>query len=191
MTRNTFGGTKHKKTARKDNNRDNGGNLYLRKSTHPAEMYGRVFKMFGNGMMEAMGQDGIKYLVIIRQKFSGKKKHKNLLSPGSYILMGKREFETQLEKGKTKCDLLELYDRKEVQKLKQEGLGFDWNIFNNSCLDYEENECDQIEFEDDAAARGNELAHEMELEVGASIQFGGGGGSDVGSGGDKVDIDDI
>ena len=44
-----------------------------------------------------------------------------------------------------------------------------------------------IEFEDDAAARGNELAHEMELEVGASIQFGG----DVGVGGDKVDIDDI
>lgn len=158
MTRNNFGGTKHKKTARKNNN--NNSNFGLRKSNDPDELYARAIKLYGNGMIEVLAQDNIKYLGIIRQKFSGKKKIGNTINVGTYLLIGKRSFETQIEGRKMKADILEIYDTKEIRKLEQEEVKVDWKVFYNHILDKNEN--NDYAFEDDETNRGRQLLNELE-----------------------------
>jgi initiation factor 1A len=157
MTRNLFGGTKHKKTARKSNSHNN-NNIGLRKiQDKNNELYARVTKMYGNGMLEAKAHDGISYMGIIRQKFTGKKKTSNFISQGTYVLLGKREFETQLENRKMKCDILEIYDSKEVRTLIKEETDYDWNIFYIHSIDNDITN-NNIDFEDDETNRGRILA---------------------------------
>ena len=159
MTRNNFGGTKHKKTARKNNN--SGPNYGLRKSNDKDELYARTIKSYGNGMIDVLAQDNIKYLGIIRQKFSGKKKMGNIINIGTYLLIGRRSFETQIEGRKMKADILEIYDTKELRKLQKEETDIDWNIFHNHILDTSENNGIEVEFEDDDTNRGRQLLEEL------------------------------
>ena len=162
MTRNNFGGTKHKKIARK--NIVNNTNYGLRKSDDKDELYARVIKLYGNGMIDVLAQDNIKYLGIIRQKFSGKKKMGNIINVGTYLLIGRRSFETQIEGRKMKADILEIYDTKEIRKLQKEEINIDWNIFHNYILDQNENINNNIEFEDDETNRGRQLLNELNEE---------------------------
>jgi len=160
MTRNNFGGTKHKKTARKNN--VNNTNYGLRKSQDKDELYARAIKLYGNGMIEVLAQDNIKYLGIIRQKFSGKKKMGNIINVGTYLLIGRRSFETQIEGRKMKADILEIYDSKEIRKLQKDEVNIDWNIFYNRILDKTEVDNNTIEFEDEETNRGRQLLNELD-----------------------------
>ena len=59
-----------------------------------------------------MCQDGKERLCFIRNKFSGRNKQSNLISNGSWVIVGKRSWETPKENKLEKCDLLEIYSSK-------------------------------------------------------------------------------
>lgn len=112
MTKNTVGGNKSKKFARKhnqDGNRDK--NLLL--STDPLERYAIVTKMLGNGMFYATTDTGLENIIgHIRNKFKGRSKHGNMVSNGSFVLIGLREWEQPNFKH---ADLIHIYSPSDFQ----------------------------------------------------------------------------
>lgn len=134
MVKNTTGGNKSKGFARKHNsgNKDN----ILRVSEQEGEIYAIVIKMCGNGMFECYCIDGVTRLGQIRGKFTGKGKRDNIVNVGTWVLIGVREWDIKKEeeinykissqsvstkKEKLpKCDLLEVYNDKDKEKLQDE-----------------------------------------------------------------------
>lgn len=125
MGKNVFGGNGAKKGAREsvskhDRNR-------LRVSEEEGEKYAIVTKMVGNGCMVHC-EDNIGRLCIIRGKFQGKGKSTNIISCGSWLLVGLRDWETVKEKGIPKCDLLEVYNHVDKERLKSSSTTVDWDV---------------------------------------------------------------
>ena len=119
MVKNKVGGNKAKKFARK-NMGENMQNRKLRFSQDEDEVYGIVNKIVGNGQAIVFCQDGIQRLCFIRNKFSGRNKQNNLINTGSWVIIGKRSWETPKENKLEKCDLLEIYTNNEKHILQQE-----------------------------------------------------------------------
>jgi initiation factor 1A len=111
MVKNT-GGNKAKKFASKSVNIPNKATRF---SSDPAEVYAVVNKMMGGSICEVLCIDGITRSCVIRRKFSGKGKRDNWLSKGKWILVGLRDWESAKEKDK--CDLLEVYNDNDKEKL--------------------------------------------------------------------------
>ncbi len=109
--KNTQGGSKFKSMARKDIGGKGDGKLVL--SSDPLEIYAIVTKMLGNGMFYAEDQDKKQYLGHIRNKFRGKSKRQNMISVGSIILFGLREWEEPHKSG----DLIHIYDPHDIESL--------------------------------------------------------------------------
>ena len=124
-----FGGNKNKKFGRKHMAQSN--TRKLRTKQDEDEMYACVTKMLGNGMCHIIGIDEITRLCIIRNKFRGRSKRQNMLSPGSWILIGLRSWQSKQENSSKleTCDLLEVYNSNEILQLKDD---YDekWSIFN-------------------------------------------------------------
>lgn len=124
-----FGGNKNKKFGRKHMAQSN--TRKLRTKQDEDEMYACVTKMLGNGMCHIIGIDEITRLCIIRNKFRGRSKRQNMLSPGSWVLIGLRSWQS-IQENSSKletCDLLEVYNSNEILQLKDD---YDekWSIFN-------------------------------------------------------------
>ena len=119
MVKNKVGGNKAKKFARK-NMGETMQNRKLRLSQDSDEIYGIVNKIIGNGQVIVMCQDGVQRLSFIRNKFSGRNKHNNLINSGSWVIIGRRAWETPKENKLEKCDLLEIYTNNEKHILQQE-----------------------------------------------------------------------
>ena len=119
MVKNTKGGSRHKKMARK-NLKEETTPKHTRFIQDENEMYAVVSKMCGNGMCEVECNDMKKRLCIIRNKFRGRNKKSSMLSLGSIILIGLREWEGSSTRRLPKCDLLEVYDGREVSQLKKD-----------------------------------------------------------------------
>lgn len=119
MVKNKVGGNKAKKFARKNVN-TTGQTKKLRLSQDEDEVYGIVNKLIGNGQAIVMCQDGKERLCFIRNKFSGRNKQSNLLGNGSWVIIGKRTWETPKENKLEKSDLLEIYSNQEKHILQQE-----------------------------------------------------------------------
>lgn len=121
MVKNFKGGSKHKKFARKSTK---GGNVEftgkLRKSEQYEEIYACVTKIFGNGRVEIMCNDGEVRHCVIRNKFRGKGKRDNEVVLGSVLLVGERPWATKNDNKADVCDLLYVYSNSEVNKLKTE-----------------------------------------------------------------------
>lgn len=136
MVKNEKGGNKGKGLARKHVNASKfGGNL--RTAKEKGEVYAVISKMFGNGMCMALCFDNVERLCIMRKKFKGRGKRDNMIDVGSWVLVGVRDFETK--KGvddKEKCDLLEVYNDNERERLKKNEPAFK-NIFDKSRKDSE------------------------------------------------------
>ena len=110
MVKNDKGGH-HKNRARKDNTPSVSYNK-LRVVEEEGEMYAIVVKMVGGGMCHAECIDGKKRLCHFRGKFSGKNKRQNEVSMNMWIMVGVREWESDMSAKKeqlNKCDLLEVY----------------------------------------------------------------------------------
>jgi len=130
MVKNTHGGSGHKKFARKfttpkSNNR-------LRISEDEGEIYAIVTKMLGNNMFHCFCMDNVLRLGHIRGKFTGRGKRDNMISPGSWILIGVREWDLEktITDSKAKlpqCDLLEVYTESDKERLT-DSVSEDWNI---------------------------------------------------------------
>ena len=112
MVRNKVGGNKSKKMGRKYLNAPQ--TRALRMSREDAEMYAVVDTMYGHGMCNVVC---LERLCIIRRKFKGRGKRDNMISLGSWLLVGIREWEVIREGKKPKCDLLEVYNDNEKEQL--------------------------------------------------------------------------
>ena len=104
MVRNLKGGSGTKALARKHQNNSNDGNIRL--PSCPAEQFAFISKMFGHGMCEAFIDNNSKLTAHIRNKFRGRQKRQNTVSPNSIVLVGLREWETS----PSNCDILFIYD---------------------------------------------------------------------------------
>lgn len=126
MVKNTSGGNKTKRGARKDFAETDNKHLRTIDDDEPCEMYGFVSKYFGNRMCEVTCHDGVNRLCIIRAKFSGKGKSSNQISVGKFVIVGIRDWEVRSD-GEKKCDLLEVYNDADKERLFQ---GNDQKIVN-------------------------------------------------------------
>ena len=124
MVKNTKGGSGHKKfgrkfTVAKPNNR-------LRISEDEGEIYAIVTKLLGNNMFHCYCIDDVDRLGHIRGKFTGRGKRENMIAPGTWVLIGIREWDmdkiSEVSKDKKKklsqCDLLEVYSESDKDRLK-------------------------------------------------------------------------
>ena len=127
-----FGGNKSKKMARKVISRPRDNRLRTPDPNQPDEQFACVSKMLGNGMCHVECADNKTRLCIIRNKFKGRGKRDNVISPGSFVLIDIRSWETAATtKSKLeKCDLLEVYNPGEKERLK-DTVSFDWSKFKN------------------------------------------------------------
>ena len=126
-----FGGNKQKRQGRKFLNAPRTGKL--RVVQEDGEVYARVSKLLGNGMCHVVCSDKSTRLCIIRNKFRGRSKRDNTIAPGSFVLVGTREWESEKVNGDgkakiSKCDLLEVYSGSESEKLR-ETVAIDWSVF--------------------------------------------------------------
>ena len=119
MVKNTVGGGKSKKIARKLTT------SFISKeptrfSSNELEQYALVTKIYGNGRCQVKTHDNLDIQCVIRNKFKGRSKRGNIIAIGTYILIGLREWETS--SGYKTCDLLEIYDKEDVTILQNQTL---------------------------------------------------------------------
>ena len=115
MVKNTKGGKNSKKIARKHITEVS--SKTMRYALEEGELYGTVVKHFG-GQCQVMTTDGELRLCIVRGKFKGRQRRDNNICLGSWVLVGLRDWEMRSD-GKTKCDLLYVYNDIEKENLKQ------------------------------------------------------------------------
>jgi translation initiation factor 1A len=89
----------------------------VRLSILDEEKYAIVSKMLGNGMCQVLCNDAKSRLCIIRGGFKGKNKSSNIIKPGTWVLVGTRDWETVTSGKLPKCDLLETYKDSDKSKL--------------------------------------------------------------------------
>lgn len=192
MVKNKTGGKNAKRTARKNVNQENTVGKRLRIIENDDESYAITTKMLGNGQMEVLCMDNKPRLCFIRYKFSGRNKSSNMISIGSWIIVGLRSWETKVPGKLEKCDLLEIYTNSEKNNLVQE---YAQNI---SALLKHENMSNDVGDEDvvDFIEGGNGGDDDAMKAVknggggGVAAAYGGGGG-DVAADEDEIDFDEI
>ena len=140
MVKNT-GGNKAKKFASKNVTISNKATRF---SADPAEIYAIVNKLMGGNICEVFCMDGITRTCIIRRKFSGKGRRNNWLSKGIWVLIGLRSWETE-NKEKNKCDLLEVYNDNDKEKLIKNSRE-DFKIFLSATENSDNIDTDVFEF---------------------------------------------
>jgi initiation factor 1A len=123
MVKNTKGGNKSKKGARK--HITSSQPQRTRYAVEDGELYGAVVKLYGGSNCEVMCNDGISRLCVIRNKFKGRGKRGNIISSCVWVLVGVRDWEVRIGKPQ-RCDLLEVYSDSDKEKLRQTaGCSFD------------------------------------------------------------------
>lgn len=128
MVRNVTGGSKHKSQARKHVVPRGGTSGALRVAQEEGECFAQVERMLGGSNCHVKCVDGVVRLCVIRGKFRGKGKRDNVLSMGSIVLVGTRDYESCKGKDKLEtCDLLEVY--READKMR---------LFSNVKIDWSE-----------------------------------------------------
>lgn len=127
MVKNTTGGSKAKGQARKFVSNAKQSRA-LRVSTDESEIYAQVVKYLGNSMCDVICVDGINRLCHIRGKFRGRGKKDNMVSTGSWLLIGLRDWATENKNKKESCDLLEVYSESDKESLKNIKT-INWGIF--------------------------------------------------------------
>lgn len=134
MVKNTFGGNKAKKQARKTNSGDSSS---LSKKTRYAEvsdeLYACCSAILGNGTFRATCIDGKERLCIIRNKFRGKGRRDNSIEVGIWCLVGRRSYEKPKPGKLEKTDLLEVYGDIDKKNIMQKEIEYkdNWKHFMN------------------------------------------------------------
>lgn len=129
MVKNTHGGNKSKGFARKNTvKRDTG----LRVATEAGEIYAQAVKVLGGNMASAIDLQGNPLRAHIRGKFRGRGKRDNFIGPGTWLLVGLHTWEADkaASAGSIRnCDILEVYNEMDKQRLKTSITSVNWNIF--------------------------------------------------------------
>jgi initiation factor 1A len=111
MVKNAFGGSKSKSVARKH---ETSTSQFLRMIQDPSEKFAIVKKIFGGSICQVFCDDLITRQAIIRGKFRGKGKRHNIISSGTLVLVGLRDFSHSLV-----CDIIEVYSPTEFISISQ------------------------------------------------------------------------
>jgi initiation factor 1A len=161
MVKNTTGGSKTKGQARKFATGPSKNTLRI--SNNELELYAFVTKMNGNGMCNVLCIDGTTRLCQIRGKFRGRGKRDNLVSFGSWLLVGLREWTISSKKSDKmeQCDLLEVYNETEVQRLKDTINDVNWSVFTVSTSGTDDHHANIVEFEDDKTTEYHTLIEQQ------------------------------
>ena len=144
-----FGGNKSKKQGRKFVG-DPKASKELRVPENEFEIIASVTKDYGNGRCLTICIDGKERICIIRNKFRGRGKKDNLVKIGTWVLIGKRDWETIREDKHENCDLLVVYRDDEKKKLMQSCDNDFTAIYKNN--DYDDtinNDDSNVEFVDE------------------------------------------
>jgi translation initiation factor IF-1 len=127
MVKNNTGGNKAKGYARKNLVK---GVSALRVSEDPSEIYAQTIKISGGSMCRVNDLKGQELNCHIRGKFRGRGKRDNLIVPGTWLLVGLREWEKEPSPGKLlNCDLIEVYSESDKVRLKNSVTFVDWSSF--------------------------------------------------------------
>ena len=129
MVRNTIGGSKTKGQARKFATVKTSNTLRI--SQDESEVYAQVIKVLGGSMCHVIDIEGKTMLCHIRGKFRGRGKRDNFVGNGTWVLIGIRDWETSKE-GTSKlenCDLLEVYNDHDKERLKNTVTTVNWTAF--------------------------------------------------------------
>jgi translation initiation factor IF-1 len=113
MVKNTKGGKGAKCLARKGQMQSTTCER-VRLPTCELEQYAYVEKMFGNGMCEIFTNSDIRLIGHIRNKFRGRQKRNNIISVGSIVMIGLRDWENPAKN----CDILCIFDEHQIEQLK-------------------------------------------------------------------------
>ena len=160
----------------------------IRLSQEDAEIYAVVTKNLGNGMFYANDPSGRELLCIMRRKFKGRGKRDNTVSPGGWVLVGQREFESC---AKPKHDLLEVYSEYEKQKLKKTGDP----IFSKLKSEYDKSDDiteDEFTFDNDDINDANKYKDLLaQINEGTGTGAGTKSAAIIDDDGEKIDFEDI
>lgn len=143
MVKNIYGGNKHKSQGRKFTVKVS---HKLRISEVEGEIYAVVTKMLGNAMFYCHCIDNVVRLGHIRGKFSGRGKRDNIVELGKWVLIGEREWEDKAKKDKINCDLLEVYNDLDKEKLV-DTISVDWSILNSQDVTKTKDSNSSIDFD--------------------------------------------
>ena len=110
------GGNKTKRQGKKFSFQPPKRNLRLIKEE--GEIYAAVTKLYGGANCEVICMDGITRLCIIRNKFRGRHKRDNQIETGTWVLVGLREWEARAADKQSRCDMLEVYNSADKDKLQ-------------------------------------------------------------------------
>jgi hypothetical protein len=183
MVKNNTGGNKAKGFARKNLvKRD----VALRIAREEGEIYAQAVKFMGGRIDSAIDLEGNPLRAHIRGKFSGRGKRDNFIGPGTWLLVGLHDWQTDKAKsGSVKdCDILEVYNESDKDRLKNSVTSVNWDKFiaNEVKTLGSNKEEDILEFTD-------EVTQEYELLI--SSQANGGSNSIITDNGEEIDVDDI
>jgi len=118
--KNKKGGSGYRKMARKNIRSDYKRPATRTANTNEGEIYAKVIKCYGNGMVDVICNDGITRLCIIRKKFKGRNKKDNSVNVNSIVLVGLRTWEVLSGNKKPKVDLLCTYTASQIEEIQKD-----------------------------------------------------------------------
>lgn len=183
-----FGGNKAKGFARKSFAKTDN---VLRISEEEAEVYAQVMKVYGGTMCQVSTLDGTEMLCHIRGKFRGRGKRDNFIANGTWMLVGKREWEKEVKGKLLNCDVIEVYNDADKIKLKNNITSVNWTPFisnDTKMLGSEDNEVADLGF-----SFGDEKTQEYQELIEAQMKAAKAGGASIinTDDGDIINVDDI
>jgi translation initiation factor 1A len=143
------GGNKSKRQGRKFVTQPPKRNLRL--IQEDGELYAAVIKLYGGANCEVICMDGVIRLCVIRNKFRGRHKRDNQIEAGTWVLVGLRDWEARAANKQPRCDMLEVYNAIEKDRLRvtvKENLSVIISAFEDECS---KKESDAVEFVDEDA----------------------------------------
>jgi hypothetical protein len=183
MVKNT-GGNKAKGYARKDLvKKDNA----LRVAREEGEIYAQAVKVMGGSIVSVIDINGNPLRGHIRGKFRGRGKRDNFISPNTWLLVGIHDWGSDKKTGDIMdCDVLEVYNDSDKNRLKNSVTSVDWNrfILNETKTIGTEIERDEtgIEFADESTAEYEQLI---------AAQVSQGRNTIIIDDGEEINVDDI
>lgn len=129
MVKNIQGGNKSKGFARKNLIKKD---TLLRVAQEDGEIYAQAIKIMGGKIVSVIDINGNQLTGHIRKKFSGRGKRDNLISPGTWLLVGLHTWETTKTDKPPNCDILEVYSDSDKSRLKNTINSVNWSLFINN-----------------------------------------------------------
>lgn len=178
---------------KKNGGKNKGFNMVngIRLALEDEEVYAVCLKVFGGGMCSVKCEDNTTRTCVMRSKFRGRDRRNNMLSHGTWVLVGLRDWEGSAHGKDAKCDLLEVYNDHEKELLVQTNEERDLSIL-TGIKSTSTGQHDDFDFVDAKTQEYRDLIDGDSDSAEESVATGGGGGRFVVSKEDEaINVDDI